>query len=97
MKTERTAQHLEFQGIGRREVKADFEGGHVTSDGGALLLRETDKRFSICSRFAQCFTDYRKREQDKGRQLQVVRSVIGKRVGRGIRHRRLEADRGCFD
>jgi len=59
MKTECTPQQLEFQGIGRREVKADFDGGHVTSDGGVLLVRETDERFSICSRFAQCFADYR--------------------------------------
>jgi len=59
MKTQCTPQQLEFQGVGRREVKADFDGGHVTSDGGVLLLRETDERFNICRRFAQCFTDYR--------------------------------------
>jgi len=59
MKTECTPVQMEFQGLGRRKVQAAFDGGHVSSDGGALLLRETDLRFDLCRRFAQCFTDYR--------------------------------------
>jgi hypothetical protein len=50
---------MEFQGLGRREVRAAFDGGHVSSDGGALLLREVDLRLELCRRFAVCFTDYR--------------------------------------
>jgi len=59
MSTQYTPQQLEFQAIARRSVKADFDGGHVTSDGGGLLLRETDLRFDICAQFAKCFTDWR--------------------------------------
>jgi hypothetical protein len=40
-------------------VQAAFDGGHVSSDGGALLLWETDARLNLCERFAGCFTDYR--------------------------------------
>jgi len=50
---------MEFQGLGRRQVQAAFDGGHVSSDGGALLLREVDLRLDICRRFAECFSDYR--------------------------------------
>jgi len=50
---------MEFQGLGRRRVEAAFDGGHVSSDGGALLLREADVRLDLCRRFAQCFTDHR--------------------------------------
>lgn len=59
MITECTPTQMEFQGVGRRKVQADFDGGHLSSDGGALLLREAEERFSIIERFASCFTDYR--------------------------------------
>lgn len=61
MKTECTSVQMEFQGLGRRKVQAAFDGGYVSSDGGALLLRETDARLDLCRRFAQCFTDHRDR------------------------------------
>ena len=36
-----------FQGHGRREVTASFEGGRFSPDGGALLLHEADKVFGV--------------------------------------------------
>ena len=62
MKTECTPAKMEFQGVGPRKVEAAFDGGHLSSEGGALLLREADARFSIIERFAGCFTDYRNPE-----------------------------------
>jgi hypothetical protein len=53
---------MDFQGIGRRKVQASFDGGHLSSDGGALLLREADLRFSVVERLAACFTDHRNAE-----------------------------------
>jgi hypothetical protein len=38
---------------------ARFDGGYVTSDGGALLLREVERQTSILHRLAACFTDQR--------------------------------------
>ena len=43
----------------RREIRAQFDGGTITSDGGGLLLREVEKRIRILRQFAVCFTDYR--------------------------------------
>ena len=43
----------------RREIRAQFDGGAITSDGGGLLLREVEKRVGILRQFASCFTDYR--------------------------------------
>jgi hypothetical protein len=43
----------------RREIRAQFDGGAITSDGGGLLLREVEKRIGILRQFARCFTDYR--------------------------------------
>jgi hypothetical protein len=43
----------------RREIRAQFDGGAISSDGGGLLLREVEKRIGILHQFATCFTDYR--------------------------------------
>jgi len=40
VQTDCTPGQLEFQGFGRRQVVAAFDGGRQTSDGGVLLLRE---------------------------------------------------------
>jgi len=57
--TECTARQLEFQGCGRRQVRGGFDGGMLSSDGGALLLREVEARTRIIARLARCFVDHR--------------------------------------
>jgi hypothetical protein len=57
--TECKPEQLEFHGIGRREIVAEFNGGDITSDAGGLLLREVELRTGIIDKFAACFTDYR--------------------------------------
>jgi Transposase DDE domain group 1 len=42
-----------------RKVNADFAGGQISSDGGALLLRETERRVDVIGRFTACFRDQR--------------------------------------
>ena len=59
MPTECISKQLEFQGLGRRQVVADFKGGRVTSDAGALLLREVGEGSRILEQFSSCFVDQR--------------------------------------
>ena len=59
MMTECNQQQLQFWGLGRRRITAKFDGGHLTSDGGGLLLREVDQRIGLLSRLAGCFGDHR--------------------------------------
>jgi hypothetical protein len=59
MNTECNSSYLDFPMLGSREVLAEFDGGDITSDGGALLLRKTEQLTSIIHQFAQCFTDHR--------------------------------------
>lgn len=42
-----------------RRVEADFSGGHLSSDGGALLLRELDRRLGFSAAISRCFRDTR--------------------------------------
>jgi hypothetical protein len=57
--TECTECRLAFTSEGKREVVAEFNGGTISSDGGALLLRETDQRINLLGRFSECFLDGR--------------------------------------
>jgi hypothetical protein len=59
MQTECIEKTFVFQPLGRRAVVGRFDGGTITSDAGALLLREVDRTTSIIEKFAACFTDLR--------------------------------------
>ena len=59
MPTQCSENQLEFQGLGGRRVVASFDAGHVSSDGGVLLLKEVDARLKLCERVAACFADHR--------------------------------------
>lgn len=65
-----------FQDLGTRGVLADFNGGRITSDAGALLLRELDAKLSLLDAFAACFTDHR----DPKRIEHSLNSLIKQRV-----------------
>src|SRR4051812_1728925 len=59
MTTECNPAYLDFPMLGSRQVLADFDGGAISSDGGALLLRATERLTGIIRQFAACFTDHR--------------------------------------
>jgi len=60
----------------RREVIARFDAGPVSSDGGALLLREVAQKTDLLPRLAACFTDGR----DPDRIEHTVEQLISQRV-----------------
>jgi hypothetical protein len=57
-------------------VVAAFDGGSITSDAGALLLRETDRAIGLVSRFATCFHDARRQHLIEHQ----VATLVGQRV-----------------
>jgi len=57
--TECTQSSFQFQAHFSRHVVARFDGGTMSSDGGAVLLRETDRRLNLLPRLAACFEDRR--------------------------------------
>jgi hypothetical protein len=58
-RTDCNNQPLLFQELGSRKVVADFSGGTLSTDGGALLLREVDERLGLTRQLAGCFDDLR--------------------------------------
>lgn len=52
-------QPLLFDDLGQRCVQADFSGGHLSSDGGVLLLRQINRGLGLSRRLAACFYDLR--------------------------------------
>jgi len=50
---------LLFTDLGPRQVVADFSGGALSTDGGALLLRQVDAHLGLTQTLAQCFEDGR--------------------------------------
>ena len=76
MKTECTGGRFECKSLGKRSVIARFDGGDITSVGGALLLRELESKTHIIRDFAACFTDHR----DPARIEHVVEDLVGQRV-----------------
>lgn len=63
MRTDCKSDQLEFEGFERRRVVAAFDGGAMTSDAGALLLRHTDKAIGLFDRVAACFEGHRFADQ----------------------------------
>lgn len=59
MQTECSAGRMAFGEVSGRNVVADFGGGTITSDAGALLLGAADRAIGLTERFARCFTDAR--------------------------------------
>ena len=76
MPTKCNAELFEFIAVEGRAVVAGFDGGAITSDGGALLLGATDRAIRLVGRFAECFIDRRRPELVE----HLVPTLVGQRV-----------------
>src|SRR5258708_1893599 len=65
-----------FEACGKREIVARFDGGTISSDGGAFLLRQTDKRLNLLPRLAECFLDGRNQDQVEHSILEMLSQRI---------------------
>ena len=74
--TECNQTSFEFQAQFSRRVVAQFNGGRMTSDAGALLLQQTEQRLRLIERLARCFRDRR----NPFYVIHEVEQLIGQRV-----------------
>ena len=61
---------------GSREIVAEFSGGTISSDGGGLLLQETDSKMNLLTRFSQCFVDLRNPDLIEHSVEQLIRQRV---------------------
>ena len=76
MRTQCSAEQLQFSCVERRRVVAAFDGGEVSSDAGALLLMRTERAIGLLDRLAACFIDRRSQNSTE----HAVRTLVGQRV-----------------
>jgi len=76
MPTECSAELFSFAAVERRKVVADFGGGAITSDAGALLLGQADRAIGLIGRFARCFRDRRRPELTEHTVATLVRQRV---------------------
>ena len=73
--TECNQETFAFTGHFSRRVEAGFTAGQVSSDGGALLLREVDRKINLLGRLGCCFVDGRSPLLVERRLAQMLRSA----------------------
>jgi len=74
--TESNQETFAFTADFSRRAEAAFTAGQVSSDGGALLLRETDGKIGLLIRLAGCFMDGR----DAERIEHTVEQMLSQRI-----------------
>jgi Transposase DDE domain group 1 len=80
--TQGTQSSFDFKAHYSRDVLARFDGGTISSDGGSLLLRQTDQRLNLLARFADCFLDGREQDRVEHSILEMVsQRVYGLALG----------------
>ncbi len=74
--TEYNQASFGFDAWWRREIVARFDGGTISSDGGAFLLRRSDRRLHLLTRLAECFLDGRNQKLVE----HTIREMLGQRI-----------------
>ena len=67
---------LSFSNCRKRQVRWNFFGGSISSNGGALLLREVDRYLGLCARVARRLGDLRQR----GKVRHEVETMVRQRM-----------------
>jgi len=76
MPTDCSAPQLAFEGFDGRQVVGSFDGGAVTSNGGAVALREADRAIGLSKMVARCVADRR----DPDLVVHQVETLVAQRI-----------------
>jgi len=74
--TECNGLRLTFARVGRRKIQADFNGGQLTSDAGAALLREVDRHIGLIDAITAGIPDPR----DGAKITHDLRTILAQRI-----------------
>ena len=76
MPTDCNTSMIRFTSLGRQQLVADFSGGPITSDAGAVLLRQVDQRLRLFDRIDSIVPDPRDPESI----VHTQRTLIAQRI-----------------
>ena len=74
--TECNHEAFSFSNCRKRQVRGNFAGGSISSNGGALLLREVDRRLGLTARVARALGDRRQRGKVRHEVVTMVRQRV---------------------
>ena len=67
---------LDLGFLPRKRIVGRFDGGRISSDGGAVLLSEADRRLRLTEQLAACLKDSRQR----GKVHQSIDEMLRQRI-----------------
>jgi len=65
-----------FPACKSRKIETSFDGGAISSDGGALLLRQIDRQLGLTARIGRCLRDERVRGRSRHRVVEMIRQRV---------------------
>ncbi len=71
-----TQESFYFPACRRRRVEANFKGGEISSDGGALLLRQVDRRLKLTTAIARALDDPRRQASCEHDLISLIRQRL---------------------
>ena len=74
--TECNHEPFTFSNCCKRQVRVNFAGGSISSNGGALLLREVDRQLGLTARVARALGDRRQRGKVRHEVVTMVRQRV---------------------
>lgn len=74
--TDDTLLPFAFPAVGRKKIRAAFDGGRITSDGGVMLLAVAERRLQLADRLASAIRDRR----DPDRVRHAVADILRARI-----------------
>ena len=74
--TKCTQELFSFPACKRRKIKARFDGGSVTSDGGSLLLRQADRLLGLTAQAAEALEDPRRKASCEHSLVDLLRQRV---------------------
>ena len=67
---------FDLPAVARKKVSAAFDGGRITSDGGAMLLAQAEWRLDIAKRLAAVIPD----DRDASRRVHPLPDILRARI-----------------
>jgi hypothetical protein len=74
--TDDTLLPFDLPAVRRKKLTVDFEGGNQSSNGGALLLRESERDVGVCRRLAGAMPDRRDPDHIQHQMVEMVTARV---------------------